>query len=110
MKREEIEKAAREYVLSLAIQDKEAGAPIKETMSTTPIVLGAFKDGANWYINSVWHEASEIPDANTLILCITKEGEYFLYGISQYYYEETVKIRNVIKWAYIDDLLPNKEG
>lgn len=89
MKREDIEKAAVNY-------------------DSRIVAFRAFKAGADWRINSVWHEASEIPDANTLILCITKEGEYFLYGISQYYYEETVKIRNVIKWAYIEDLLSNK--
>lgn len=49
MKREEIEKAGREYA-GLTDNPKEPDSRMKGALCI------AFKDGANWHINSVWQD------------------------------------------------------
>lgn len=105
MKREDIEKAAGNYSGSilgfrdnLLVMDKHK----------------AFVDGAEWRIISVWHDANEEP----------KYDEYFLYeNVVQAYHTDCIypsedepfiwkvyaKDWGIVRWAYIKDLLPNKE-
>lgn len=55
MKREEIEKAGREYA-GLTDNPKDPYSRMKGSLCI------AFKDGANWHINSMWHETkNEVP-------------------------------------------------
>ena len=97
MTREQIEKAAGEYSGSvLGFKDN-------------PVVMNkhkAFMAGAQWRINSVWHEAeTELPESgcDTLVLfrgggCeITDSGTRFDLW------------RAVSQWAYLDDLLPERK-
>lgn len=59
-----------------------------------------FKEGAEWRINSVWHEASELPRSLKLIIIEDSNGEFDLgYGITN----------STIRWAYIADLLPDRK-
>lgn len=100
MKREDIEKAAGDYSGSiLGFTDN------KSVMEKHK----AFADGANWRINSVWHDANEEPE---------KTDRYILIDSVSY---DGIRCYNVIcarhydkhpfneRWAYIEDLLPNKE-
>lgn len=67
-----------------------------------------FTSGAEWRINSVWHDVSEPPKPDKLIYILRKDGI-----IKQIYtYDGVDKLFNtlmVYKWAYIEDLLPNME-
>lgn len=68
-----------------------------------------FMDGANWRINSVWHDAeTETPRENEPIIGIT--GKMLCYmGLCG----ETAKeiCPEMTKWAYVSDLMPEgKEG
>ena len=76
----------------------------------------AFADGANWYINSVWHDASERPkDRNAQCLVEVKSGGSSFFLLSQFYHSGGFSFMDGInkiqpnRWAYIEDLLPNKE-
>ena len=51
MTKEQIEKAAAIYTAQAEESDYAEVRDVKR----------AFADGANWYINSVWHDASERP-------------------------------------------------
>lgn len=67
-----------------------------------------FIDGANWRINSVWHDASEKPNRNQLVLfeCRKIYGK----GYSVNFGENYELMKNVIlRWAYIIDLLPDRK-
>ena len=99
MTREQIEKAAGEYSGSVF------------GFKDNPVVMNkhkAFMDGAQWRINSVWHDASEKPNKNQLVLfeCRKTYGK----GHSVNFGEIYESMKNVIvRWAYIIDLLPERK-
>lgn len=92
----------------------------------TPHYVQGFKDGANWRINSAWHSTSEEPEVDRH--CIieveayeddgTKYTDYVSSVWSVYAwtedYLELIERRSegqykITRWAYVEDILPNKE-
>ena len=87
----------------------------------TPYYEQGFKDGANWRINSVWHDANEMPGANWRINSVWHDanempdlgeaiivelfGKVWDYGT----YDVSDSIHPKAKWAYMNDLIPSKE-
>lgn len=100
MKREDIEKAAdefadREYEISNI--DKDA-------------LYKGFYHGAEWRINSVWHDASENPKLNKFFVFENKCNEWETDCLYQHQkWNLYVAVNDLIRWAYIEDLLPNTE-
>ena len=104
MKREDNEKAAINYEAELTYHPKDMYDDEK-----------AFIAGAEWRINSVWHDINkEKPqDGKQCLLEITyKNGYVPYYHLTQWYemnefvfHDRCAKVR----WAYIEDLLPNME-
>ena len=97
MTREQIEKAAGEYSGSvLGFKDN-------------PVVMAnhkAFMDGAQWRINSVWHDASEKPNGNNKCLVELRiPGRNPTYKLWTWGWENSF----VTRWAYLDDLLPERK-
>lgn len=82
----------------------------------------AFEEGAKWADNhpvNVWHDANEMPRANHKnIIYQTKYCSLFNVhitfiptclrscNITSYSWSEFVKEVNMIRWAYIEDILP----
>lgn len=67
-----------------------------------------FISGAEWRINSVWHDVIEKPNfSNIPILIQHKNGRiHFIDAVpSSWIYIQKYYIR----WAYIEDLIPNME-
>lgn len=96
MTKKDIEKAAESY------EDGLIYSSIKDQCD----IQKAFKDGANWRINSVWHKDIQKWKSKKPILVKFDNGLFNLFedirdlkGI-----EDKVSI-----FAYIEDLLPNKE-
>lgn len=101
MKRENIEKAATSYA-----NDVCKGSHHRCGMKQYCMV--DFIEGAEWRINSVWHDANEQPDRgkDIIVMYSNKSCRVFLpNGI----WDNLIKVDKFIKWAYIDDLLPNME-
>ncbi|MFR3916682.1 MAG: hypothetical protein ACLTFX_00405 [Phocaeicola vulgatus] len=72
------------------------------------VAFRAFMKGAEWRINSVWHDANEQPDRgkDIIVMYSNKSCRVFLpNGI----WDNLIKVDKFIKWAYIEDLLPNTE-
>ncbi len=75
-----------------------------------------FIKGAQWRINSVWHDAETIPKENSKIVLIDKRGEWYniSYSFDEYDdafgrgWESCVRTYNILKWAYVEDLLYTK--
>lgn len=76
-----------------------------------------FKEGAKWAINeflkNLWHPASKEPEENRNILIEHKCGDlhYYTKNYDCYYedpWDARVRILNITRWLYIDDLLPNE--
>ena len=80
------------------------------------LVRKAFIDGAKWADNniclsSLWNDSNIVPSDNKSILYLTKNGKI---GVIK-----TIKSNNwdwyvsdkysIVKWVYIDDLLPNSK-
>lgn len=61
-----------------------------------------FVEGADWRINSVWHPANEEPIKHICLLLIEDNNGEFDLG----YTFDPYKTR---RWAYVKDLIPNKE-
>lgn len=118
MTREDIEKAAVEARVASASTLTMFGMQrslddimgLAANISLDDLAESAFVKGADWRINSVWHKASETPAKQIAILAIRSDGsceKYFFITIMRW--KSFVKRCGIIRWAYIEDLLPNEE-
>ena len=104
MTREQIEKAGRDYALDqLGIVGLSGRAE----------AMKAFIEGAQWRINSVWHDLpNDLPQKeNTWILLeLILEGQ-LVYLPVEWVNDGKGAPKQARRWAHIDDLLPErKEG
>lgn len=108
MTKEDIDKAAESY------EDGLIYSSIKDQCD----IQKAFKDGANWRINSIWNDSSITPDPMQECLVLlndpmrngfhigrienqgTNNGKWNIYG----YFTPSLH-EFVIRWAYIKDLI-----
>lgn len=102
MTKEQIRKAAKD------VADKVCNAT--DCIEWENLVF-AFEDGANWRINSVWHKPEEVPEpyANLLVKCL---GGYKMWALWPNHirdWESLAEKNGVIRWAYIDDLIPTED-
>ena len=94
MKREDIEKVADEF----ANKEYEIS-----DIDRIPLYKG-FYHGAEWRINSVWHNSkAEVPNVNTIVLVEKEDG-----SIWQYKVFAKSQMLGWKRWAYIKDLIPNE--
>lgn len=94
MKREDIEKVADEF----ANKEYEIS-----DIDRIPLYKG-FYHGAEWRINSAWHNSkTEVPDVNTIVLVEKEDG-----SIWQYKVFAKSQMLGWKRWAYIKDLIPNE--
>ena len=96
MTREQIEKAAGEYSGSvLGFKDN-------------PVVMNkhkAFMDGAQWRINTVWHDVDkELPEYGRHVV---NEDWFDFVADDEKDLNRIMKKYPFKRWAYIDDLLPD---
>lgn len=97
---EEILKAARDYVDGVTF--------------SSPSDVVHFENGAKWAdenpnLESIWHDASEKPRAEEWLLIQFGEDDYDALSLNDLYIDmwcTWCKTYNVIRWAYISDLLP----
>lgn len=98
MTREDIDKAAESY------EDGLIYSSIKDQCD----IQKAFKDGANWRINSVWHDAREKPRRNKWYIAQIGDNAFDTFTDSVNW-KSYARSLNIIRWAYIEDLIPSKE-
>ena len=80
------------------------------------LVKKAFIEGAKWADNniclfSLWNDSNIVPSDNKSILYLTKNGKIgVIKTIKSNDWDWYVSDKySIVKWAYIDDLLPNSE-
>lgn len=111
MNKETIEKAARSNAL-----DDISIVGINERA----IAMKHFVAGAQWRINSAWHGLDELPEPDVTVIV-----EYTIDGHADYVFTHMSENANVVtdeygfcfyvdggkitRWAYIDDLLPDRK-
>ena len=104
-----IEAAARRYS-EVTDCDKEEALLIEE----------GFKEGANWAINeflkNLWHPNTEEPDkSKSDIITLGFENDAYLQFKESILWNEeswrhSISRCQIIKWAYLSDILPKQEG
>ena len=103
MTREDIEKAAKHTIDEYNL-NPEYGSYFEH----------GFIDGAEWRINSIWHNAKEEPKYDQYFLYENVVHAYHVDGIypsedEPFVWDDYVKDMGLLRWAYIDDLKPNME-
>lgn len=123
MERDDIEKAAKHY------QEKDHDIWTGKGIATE--LQKAFRSGAEWRIKNVWHDMkSEEPqvygeyenEVYPQIPCLVRGQLSTGYGYGVRYWNTTEKVwdneecddfeckkDDIEEWAYLDDLIPNKE-
>lgn len=98
MNKETIEKAADDY--SVEIMPAYSDGYFERYQ-----LADAFEYGAQWRIDSVWHDASESPRTGDRIIVI--DEDYHIVDVG--YFGNSDRIMDGHRWAYINDLLPNRK-
>lgn len=95
MTHEQIEKAAGEISYHPFIEIERQG----------------FIRGANWRINSVWHDVEEEPKQNAWFIAQIGDDAFdtFIMQIESNRWDRWCNGLNIRRWAYIDDLLPERK-
>lgn len=102
----------REQIRAAAINAANEVYDREECIEWEHLVF-AFRDGAEWRINSVWHDNSVRPSEDCDVLVETKHRIIFDRYDTDYNELDsgTDWEMEVIRWAYASDLLPErKEG
>ena len=94
MTREEIEKAAN------------------DRYSDNTFAYKGFIAGAQWRINSVWHDRAEKADTSKELILMYSNGSVRVTLLNpNLTFDGFLSVDMFIKWAYVSDLLPErKEG
>ena len=106
MKIEDIEKAAYSYAEENRWYPGETSSEC-DSVAMKESFAEAFNDGANWRINSVWHEVSEEPERNRIYLAQLGDCAFDTFYDSENWVKFSRGV-NMQRWAYVEDLLPNK--
>lgn len=101
MKREDIEKAARDY----------SGSSLGFTDNNSVMAKHkAFADGAQWRINSVWHDRVEKADTSKELILMYSNGSVRVTLLNQNLtFDGFLSVDMFIKWAYVSDILPERK-
>lgn len=75
MKREEIEKAAKKYANENAYIPSDIYAE-NNMIEMKESFAEAFREGVEWCINSMWHDAAEEPERETAIIVLFSEKNH----------------------------------
>lgn len=68
----------------------------------------SFIAGANWRIESVYHDISELPNDGEMILALATSNIPIICGPNNSDFLKTLKDLGIVKWAYMKDLIPSK--
>ena len=79
------------------------------TPQIIPYYEQGFRNGAEWRINSVWHNINEKPINGAKIIVLRSKHSPIICGPFNFVCEETVEVFSLKKWAYVEDLMPNME-
>lgn len=101
MKREDIEKAAERSTEKYVENGNLRGFRGSYRLG--------FIEGADWRINTAWHDIKEMPENNRMILIIMQHDIPTVIGPDNTFFREEIKDRHIQRWAYVEDLKPNME-
>ena len=112
MKREDIEKAAKDYSIGKTYFRRSV---LEEVYAEDHVLRKDncredFIAGAEWRINSVWHKPCDIAELGKDCLVEHMDGDgnvcICIDWRSEYEWVKSCHYDKILSWAYIDDLLP----
>lgn len=108
MKREDIEKAAKNYTIGKTHFRRNV---LKEVDADDYVLrkdncYEDFMAGAEWSISSAWHDARETPQHSGMLIAIKQDETPIVCGPNNSNWKITVRIFHIVRWAYIENLLP----
>lgn len=110
MKQEDIEQEANDYAYENLWYPGEIfyERDLKKMMEC---FADAFIAGAEWRINHAWHKAEDLPQHNAWFLAQIGNDCFKTLKMRIEYdrWEQWCKVNNIVRWAYIEDLLLNTE-
>ena len=102
-----------------AIVNADNFNPCRSTLDREEACCASFEDGVEWFKKALWHDASEIPEADRLILVKDWKfkDEYLTFDTTEelnledfdkeHQWECFCKLADLdFTWCYIEDLLP----
>lgn len=105
MEREDIQKAATQHANMIGWDH--------DPEETRGLFAYSFEKGAKWRINSVWHKPCDIaePGKDCLVEHMDGDGNVCICidWRSEYEWIKACHYDKILRWAYIEDLLPNTE-
>lgn len=113
MKQEEIAKQAEKYAVSKLIDTSSHSLHERRKLLDYDNydLSQSFADGAEWMINSVWHDASEFPSRYSSVLISSGvRRPYIMKPINREHWAKYIEHNCVKRWAYLSDLLPQEKG
>lgn len=102
-----IEEAADAYLLEKLKDNIIGDSDFKD-------IPNAFKAGINWFLDNLWHDASEEPkEGKQLVLSFPNGNCYACYRSGKYYKTPNISVdkydvintRDITRWLYVEDLL-----
>ena len=103
MTKEQINKAAEDF----AEREYEISTVDKDYLHK------GFYHGAEWRIDTVWHKPEDVPEAgkDCLVEYVDGNGRAHIRidKRSEYEWIEACHYDRILRWAYIDDLIPTED-
>lgn len=114
MNKEDIKQAAAEYrndllcdaALEVNYEENNYDAGYNDCIVEE--IPKAFTKGAEWRINSVWHDVKENPEDDRTYLAEFNNGTCCMF-YNNLYFNRMADAYRIIRWAYTDDLLPERK-
>ena len=107
MTREQIAKAAMDYAVENSWYPGETSYE-SDIKAMEESFADAFRNGAEWRINSVWHDVIERPKQGEHIVVLMENGNFTSWFVTHDIMEVFKKF-NVVLWARSSDLLPERK-
>ena len=108
---EEIKQALSRYVKNRGV----SGNHIVDVERDAAFIAGALWADKNSDLSSLWHDASEMPLRTSCEILYEMRSNYGFQVakvpdvLTADIWENVLKVCGIVRWAYVDDLLP-KEG
>lgn len=101
MNKEQIEKAAKETLVN---------EPVELQATKVGTFQRGFVAGAEWRINSVWHDRTEKADTSKELIIMYPNGLARIILLNpNLTFDGFLLVDMFIKWAYVSDILPERK-
>lgn len=88
--------------------------PCRSALDREEACRASFEDGVEWFKESLWHDASEMPEKGKAFIFAIESNNSTHHHIGVMYntmdYDKNRKIWGMTEWCYIEDLLPKGGG